>query len=44
MTEKEKIRELEERIKKLEKAVRYLLGGRIDDKMRRSAGISERPY
>ena len=44
MVDKEKIRELEKRIEILEKAVRHLVGGRMDDKMRSSAGISERPY
>ena len=42
MTSKEK--ELEERIEKLEKLVAYLMGGRMNDKMRSSMGMSPSPF
>ncbi len=44
MSENERVDKLEKRIEILEKTVRYLVGGRMDDKMRSLAGISERPY
>ena len=42
MTSKEA--ELEKRIEKLEKLVAYLMGGRMNDKMRSQMGMSPSPY
>jgi hypothetical protein len=44
MSDSKKIEELEERIEKLEKIVTYLLGGRVNDKMREQMGLSKCPF
>jgi hypothetical protein len=40
----DRIAELEERIGKLEKLVAYLVGGRLDDKMREQMGAPRCPF
>jgi len=44
MNEENKIKELEERIKKLEKAVTWIIYRNADDKRGRLSGMGERPF